>query len=157
MSKRLTFISQNESSSNRAKQSYQEALVKGGNKHNLKYIACMIKRIKGKTSCISRHNLFVGKRFLEIVSRNFGPMHPWHKIFNRKLLKISYSCMPNMKSQIMSHNRKMLVDKAEEQKQCNCKDNCMVESNCLLTNVIYRATVIASEKNKQCDNQVYRL
>ena len=26
----------------------------------------------------------------------------------------------------------------------------MVDGNCLLTNVIYRATVITSEKNKQC-------
>ena len=49
----------------------------------------------------------------------------------------------------MSHNRKMLEDKAEERKQCNCRDKCMVDGNCLLTNVIYRATVITSEKSKQ--------
>ena len=60
-----------------------------------------------------------------------------------------YSCMPNMKSQIMSQNRKMLEDKAKERKQCNCRDKCMVDGNCLLTNVIYRATVITSEKSKQ--------
>ena len=57
--------------------------------------------------------------------------------------------MPNMKSQVMSHNRKMLVDKVEERKQCDCRDKCMVDGNCLLTNVIYRATVITSEKSKQ--------
>ena len=35
----------------------------------------------------------IGKRFLEIVhNQNLGPTHPHHKIFNRKLLKISYSC-----------------------------------------------------------------
>ena len=34
----------------------------------------------------------------------------------------------------------------------------MVGGNCLLTNVIYRATVITSEKNKQMlGHQVYRL
>ena len=43
----------------------------------------------------------------------------------------------------------MLEDKVEEQKQCNCRDKCMVDGNCLLTNVIYRATVITSEKSKQ--------
>ena len=57
--------------------------------------------------------------------------------------------MPNMKSQIMSHNRKLLEDKVEEKKQCNCKEECMVDGNCLLTNVIYRATVTTSEKSKQ--------
>ena len=57
--------------------------------------------------------------------------------------------MPNMKSQIMSHNSKMLEDKAEEQKQCNCRDKCIVNGNCLLTNVISKATVITSEKSKQ--------
>ena len=56
--------------------------------------------------------------------------------------------MPNMKSQLISYNGKMLEDKAEERKQCNCRDKCLVDDNCLLTNVIYRATVITSEKCK---------
>ena len=89
------------------------------------------------------------KRILEIISRNFGPMPTYHKIFNRKPLKISYSCMPNMKSQIMSYNRNMLEDKAEKWKQSNCRDKCMVDGNCLIKNVIYRATVIELEKSKQ--------
>ena len=62
---------------------------------------------------------------------------------------ISYSCMPNMKSQIMSHNRNMLKDKAEDRNKCNCCNKCMVDGNCLLRNVIYRETVITSEKRKQ--------
>ena len=36
----------------------------------------------------------------------------------------------------MSHNRKILEDKAEEQKQCNCTNKCMVDDNRLLKNVI---------------------
>ena len=43
----------------------------------------------------------------------------------------------------------MLEDKAEERKQCNYRDKCMVDGNCLLTNFICRATVITSEKSKQ--------
>ena len=46
----------------------------------------------------------------------------------------------------MSHNPKMLEDKTEKRKQCNCRDKCMVDGNCLLTNFIYRATEIASKK-----------
>ena len=60
--------------------------------------------------------------------------------------------MTNMKSQIMSHYYKMLDDKAEERKQRNCRDKCIVDGNCLFevskTIVIYRATVITSEKCK---------
>ena len=139
----MTTISRNESSFNRSKQHYQKALAKGGHKHDLKYNTSDDKKTYRKR----KNNLYFtppfcllvetksGKRFLEIISRNFGAMHPYHKIFDRKLLKISYSCMPNMKSQIMSHNRKMLEGKVEERKQCNCRDKCMVDGNCLLTNV----------------------
>ena len=49
----------------------------------------------------------------------------------------------------MSHNRKLLEDKVEEKKQCNCKDKCMVDGYSLLTNVVYRATVITLEESKQ--------
>jgi len=157
INKRLSTISKNENSFNRAKEHYQEALTKGGHKHELKYSTGNEKNTRRKRKnilyftppfCLSVETK-IGKRFLEIVSRNFGPTHPYHRIFNRKLLKISYSCMPNMKSQIMSHNRKLLEDKVEEKKQCNCKEECMVDGNCLLTNVIYRATVTTSEKSKQ--------
>ena len=46
-------------------------------------------------------------------------------------------------------NCEMLGDKAVEQKKCNCRNKCMVDGNCLLTNFIYRATVKTSEKSKQ--------
>ena len=35
------------------------------------------------------------------------------------------------------NNRKMLEDKEEERKQCNCRDKCMVDGNYLLTNQVY--------------------
>ena len=49
----------------------------------------------------------------------------------------------------MSLNRKMLEDKVEKRNQRNCRDKCMVDGNCLLKDVIYRATVKTSEKSKQ--------
>ena len=49
----------------------------------------------------------------------------------------------------MSQNRKIIKGKVEEAKQCSYRDKCMVDGNCLLTNVIYRALVITSEKSKQ--------
>ena len=81
---------------------YQEALVKGGEKYDLKYNAGKDKKTKRKSKnilyftppfCLSVETK-TSKRFLEIVSRNFGPMHLYYKIYSRKLLKILYSCMP---------------------------------------------------------------
>ena len=58
----------------------------------------------------------------------------------------------------MSHSRKILEDKAEKRKQCICRDKCMVDGNWLLTNAIYRATVLTSEKSKQMlAHQIYCL
>ena len=91
----------------------------------------------------------IGKRFFEIVSRNFDSMDPYNKIFNRKLLKLSYSCMPNTKSQILSHNRKMFEEERTDIKLCNCREKCVVDEKCLLQNVIYKATVKTAEYTKQ--------
>ena len=46
-----------------------------------------------------------GRRFLNIVDRCFPKNHPLHKIFNRHTLKLIYSCRPNMKTIISSHNK----------------------------------------------------
>ena len=70
------------------------------------------------------------------------------KIFNKHTLKLSYSCMPNMKSIISSHNKALLSDYHRSQtqtnkKECNCrkKDQCPLDGKCLTQNVVYQATV----------------
>ena len=40
----------------------------------------------------------LGKQFLRLVDKNFPDNHCYRKIFNRKTLKISCSCMNNVKS-----------------------------------------------------------
>ena len=50
----------------------------------------------------------VGKEFLRLISKHFPPNHRLHKIINRNNVKISYCRMPNVKSIISSHNRKLL-------------------------------------------------
>ncbi|KAK3740549.1 hypothetical protein QZH41_004318 [Actinostola sp. cb2023] len=50
----------------------------------------------------------LGKKFLNAVDKCFPKDHPLHKIFNRHTLKLSYSCMPNMKTIIASHNKRTL-------------------------------------------------
>ena len=87
----------------------------------------------------------LGRKFLHIVDKCFQKNHPLHKIFNRHTLKLSYSCMPNMKSIISSHNKHVLsnADAPTPPDTCNCrkKPDCPLEGKCLQTNVIYQATV----------------
>ena len=50
-------------------------------------------------------------------------------------MKLSYSCMPSVKSIIEGHNRRILNNKAdlEEESKCNCPKNatCPLEGECL--------------------------
>ena len=40
----------------------------------------------------------IGKFFLQLIKKHFPKEHRFHKIFNRNTLKLSYSCMPNIKT-----------------------------------------------------------
>ena len=46
----------------------------------------------------------IGRFFLNLIKKHFPPHHEFSKIFSRNNMKISYSCMPNMKSRINIHN-----------------------------------------------------
>jgi len=50
----------------------------------------------------------VGKCFLSLIAQHFTKSNPLHKIFNRNTLKLSYSCMNNVKSIISSHNKTVI-------------------------------------------------
>ena len=51
----------------------------------------------------------VGRKFLLVIDKCFPKNHPLNTIFNRHTLKLSYSCMPNKKAVISSHNKNMLA------------------------------------------------
>ena len=85
---------------------YQEAIEASGYEHKLNFNEkCdnnenrKIKRINVlhyKTPFCKSVGTWVGKCFLSIVDKNFTKDHPYSKVFNRKTLTVSYSCMPNM-------------------------------------------------------------
>ena len=89
----------------------------------------------------------MGKKFLQLIDRVFTPRNKLHKIFNRHLVKISYSCTPNMKAIITAHNSKVMTSSSTstqtQPKTCNCqkKDECPMNGNCLQEAIIYQATV----------------
>ena len=82
----------------------------------------------------------MARKFLQHIDKHFPKHHKFHKIFNRNNVKVSYSCMPNMFSEIRSHKQKILNnDKAEERADCNCrrKESCPLEGRCLTKSLVY--------------------
>ena len=70
-----------------------------------------------------------------------------HKIFNRNTVKISYSCMTNLKQNIDGHNKSTLHEKIVPSKTCNCRKpaDCPLAGNCLKESVVYQATVATAD------------
>ena len=55
----------------------------------------------------------VGNYFLNLIRKHFPPSHKFSKLFNRNIIKVSYSCMPNIKAKIHKHNKNTL-EKAQQ-------------------------------------------
>ena len=155
INKRLTNISSSKEVFNESIAPYQQALKESGYDHKLTYNPEPTPRNKRKRKRdITWYNppfksnikTNLGKKFLHIVDKCFQKNHPLYKIFNRHTLKLSYSCMPNMKSIISSHHKHVLSNANATTPQpdtCNCrkKSDCPLEGKCPQTNVIYQATV----------------
>ena len=67
----------------------------------------------------------VGKYFLKLVDKHFKHDNKLHKIFNRKTLKISYSCTKNISQIINSHNINIIKDFQERINNNNNNNNCL--------------------------------
>ena len=92
----------------------------------------------------------IGKLFLQLIKNHFPKEHKFHKIFNRNTLKLSYSCMPNIKTKIKAHNRVILQNSpSKNTKRCNCqqKENCPMNGDCLKESLVYYATISCNDKN----------
>ena len=53
----------------------------------------------------------IGKFFLQLIKKHFPKGHKFHKIFNKNTLKLSCSCMPNIKTKINAHDKDILRNK----------------------------------------------
>ena len=89
----------------------------------------------------------VGKCFLSLIDKHFPKSNPLHKIFNRNTLKLSYSCMGNIKIIITNHNKAVISKPTRTnnltKKSCNCRkpNECPMDGNCNVESVIYQAEV----------------
>ena len=98
-------------------------------------------------------NTDVGKYFLRLIDKHFKQDNILHKIFNRKTLKISYSCTKNISQIINSHNNE-LINKFHNRVnnnninskkiECNCKSrsDCPMDGLCNLDNVYIKLLFI---------------
>ena len=93
------------------------------------------------------------RSFFQILARQFPKDNKLYKTFNRNTIKISYSCMPNIKRIIDQHNKRILSQEArkENSRLCNCRNanNCPLSGKCLQESLVYQATVTTANDNKK--------
>ena len=92
----------------------------------------------------------LGKSFLSLIDKNFPERNPLRRLLNRNNVKISYSCMSNIKSYISAHNKKVLQTTQEQratEPTCNCRrrDECPLENRYQQAGV-YKATIQGEDK-----------
>ena len=95
----------------------------------------------------------IGKRFFAILKKHFPPGSPLSKVFNKKTVKMSYSCLPSMKTIVASHNKQLLRRPPEEHRGgCNCRsgvENCPLDGQCKLRSIVYNATIQSREGERE--------
>ena len=96
----------------------------------------------------------IGKNFFSLLNECFPKTSKLHKIINKNTIKLSYSCMANMKQKIDKHIRKIMSngrERNEVTRTCNCRDKplCPLKGKCLQEGVVYKAIVTQTETIKQ--------
>ena len=88
----------------------------------------------------------IGKFIFQLIRKHFPKEHIFRKIFNRNTLKLSYSCMPNIKTKINAHNREILRSiQSKNAKTCNCQQK--ENGACLQEILVYYPTISRDDKN----------
>ena len=163
---RLSSLSSNEKIFNESTPICQEALKKSGYDYKLKYqknTSTINSKQQRKRNIIWFNPPYsmnvatnVGRFFLNLINKHFPLHHKFSKIFNRNNMKISYSCMPNMKSRINIHNKKVTKAKPSAQaRTCNCinKSKCPLNNKFLSNSVLYKANITSTTENYK--NKIY--
>ena len=171
--KRINALSKNEQIFNNSKTEYEAALKNAKHRSNLRFNkekpnddqngnekAEKTKKKARKRRCIFYNPPYclsvktnIGRSFLRLLDKHFPKGHEYGKLFNRSKVKISYSCMPNIKGAIQAHNKKIINSLSESKtndKPCNCrkKQDCPVKNRCQEENVIYEAMVKSDRGEK---------
>ena len=157
---RITSLSCNEEEFLKALPPYKEALQKSGYNEEMPYTQPSRNNKRQRRRNVIWFNppydqsvtTNVANQFLKLVDKHFPHHHRYHKLFNRRNVKCSYSCMKNMADIIRSHNVKVLSTTANNSavptRNCNCRQrlNCPLDGMCLKECIVYKATVSVPNK-----------
>ena len=186
INKRLSTISSNKEYFDEEKMTYQKAILDAGYSYDLSYTKGFQKRPKqycGQNKGFQNNNVQstnqtnrskvkwfnppfnlycatnVGKIFRDIIKKHFSGGDDLSKLFNKNRLKISYSCLPNIKSKISAHNKLLLSGNPKPnrgEKNCNCQKSreCPLKGNCIIENSVYKAQVL-KEGQQGTDGHAY--
>ena len=98
----------------------------------------------------------VAKTFLSLIDKHFPKDKKLSKIFNRNTIKVSHSCLANVKQTISNKNPRLLQlhrmkESSQHSKLCNCwhKSSCPLDGKCLTKCVVYKATVTKTTSSYQ--------
>ena len=162
LAKRLSELSYDRSEFEKATPIYKEAMLKSGYQQQLEHFD----KTKTKKKKLRKRNVIwfnppysdnvetnIGKKFLQLLTKHFPPNHRLHKICNKFNVKVSYSCMPNMKSIISNHNKNILRKHSTITNltpPCNCKikTKCPLDGKCRERSIVYKASLISNNITK---------
>ena len=155
INKRISTLSSDKQAFDDAIQIYQNALGHSNFSHKLEYMPHVTQQPRrNRQRNIILFNLSFSKNvktniarsFLKLVDMHFPIGNKLHKIFNKNIVKVSYSCMSNVKSIITSHN-KGIIRKSQPQdisaENCNCRSKhaCPLQNKCMNKDIIYKAPI----------------
>ena len=152
--KRLSDLSFSSKEFNESKDAYEKALKDSGYNTKLVFRQPQARKRTRSRSILWFNPPFnaalstnIGKQFLSLIDKHFPPHNKFHKIFNRNTIKISYSCTPNMKSIINSHNKSLNNPPTDPTMPCNCRNKaaCPMEGECRRSAIVYKATISAND------------
>ena len=134
ISKRINTLSADETTFNKSKDLYNNALAESGFKRKITFqeqqnTSTVIYNTKNRKRKIIWFNppfslnvsTNISKRFFSLLGEHFPKTHQLHKLFNRNDVNVSYSSLPNFKSVINGHNKNILNEQ-EKPSACNCRD-----------------------------------
>ena len=101
----------------------------------------------------------IGKIFLRVLEKHFPKHNKYCKLFNRKKVKISYSCVQNMPNFIQNHNTVLLKSSvASTAKECSYRQkyNCSQAEKCLSECLAYHAEIDRSDRNQTKNRYGFR-
>ena len=102
----------------------------------------------------------VTKTFLMLIDKDFLIDKKLSKILNRNTIKVSNSCLTNVKQTISNNNNRLLQlhrmkESTQGSKLCNCRQE-SIDCKCLTKCVLYRETVTGTTSKTKKRNRTYR-